>query len=215
VSPLVMTAFAALAAATGIGWISASTWRPVEPPVRGEPSGRSLAIISMAFCEGMAVLGVVAGLLAIFMDVPVAPIDEALAAALPIAGAVLGVVLVVRDRAATDPKVAIFAANFILGLGVLGAVVSYLGTIIADHRVDLASPGPYVFLGLAQLIAIVGIAVTSASSIQAMRGADLAAAKAILARQVLRSTIFELVGVGAFVIALLFIVAGPGAAALP
>lgn len=205
-SPLVMTALAALAASTGIGWISASTWRPVKPPARGEPSGRSLAIVSMAFCEGIAVLGVVAGLLAIFMDEPVAPIDEVLAAALPIAGAVLGIVLVIRDRGTTDPWVAIQATGFILGLGGLGLVVSVLGTIIADNRGEPGNPGLYVVLALAQVIAIAGIALTSATSIQSMRGTDVVATRAILARQILRSAIFELIGVGGFVIALLLIV---------
>ena len=205
-SPLIMTALAALAAATGIGWISASTWRAVEPPARGEPSGRSLAIVSTAFCEGIAILGVVAGLLAIFMDEPVAPIDEVLAGALPIAGAVLGIVLVIRHRRTIDPLVAIQATGFILGLGGLGLVVSFLGTIIADNGGEPGDPGFYVILALAQVIAIAGIALTSANSIQSMRGADVVATRAILARQILRSAIFELIGVGGFVIALLLIV---------
>jgi hypothetical protein len=203
-----MTALAALAAAPAIGWISASTWRPGEPLTRGVPSGRSLAIISLAFCEGIAILGVVAGILAIYLDGPVAPIDEALAAALPIAGAVLGVVLVVRDRATTDSLVAIQATSFILGLGVLGPVVSFLGSMSASNRVDPGNPGPYLILGLAQPGAILGIALTSAVSIRSMRGADIVATRAILARQILRSAILELVGVGSFVIAIWLVVTG-------
>ncbi len=209
-SPLILTALAGLAATIGIGWIGAHTSRPVETPRRGEPSGRSLAIISIAFCEGIAVLGIVAGLLAIFMDGPVARIDETLAAALPIGGAVLGVVLIVRDRATTDRLVAIFAAAFVLGLGTLGLVVSILGTIITTDRTDMGSSWLYVVLGLAQLVAIGGLAVTSASSIRSMRGVDLVAARTILDRQILRSAMFELVGVGAFAFALLLLVFGAG-----
>jgi hypothetical protein len=156
----------------------------------------------MAFCEGIAILGVVAGILAIYTGRAVAPIDEVLAAVLPIAGVVLGIVMVVRDRATSDSRVAIQATSFILGLGVLGPVVAFLGSISASNRVDPGDPGLYLILGLAQLIAILGIALTSATSIRSMRGADIVATRVIFARQILRSAIFELVGVGSFVIAI-------------
>lgn len=210
--PLIMTGLAALAAAISIGWISASTWRPTEPPARGVPSGRSLAIVSMAFCEGIAILGIVVGLLAVFLAGPVAPGDELLAAALPIAGAVLGLVLVVRDRAMNDPYVAIQAIGFMLGLGILGLVVAYLATIFADTQVGPQLAGPYPILGLAQLVAIAGIAFTSAGSIRSMRGADLVAVRALLARQILRSAVFELVGVGSAVFAIWLIVTAASSA---
>jgi len=160
----------------------------------------------MAFCEGMAILGVVAGLLAVYMDGPVVPTDRVLAAALPVAGAVLGIALVVRIQATADPQVVAQATGFILGLAVLGPIVSYLATISARDRVDPGNLAPYLILGLALLVAIVGIGVTSSSSIRSMHGADLGATKAIFDRQILRSAIFEIVGIGSFVIALWLLV---------
>jgi F0F1-type ATP synthase membrane subunit c/vacuolar-type H+-ATPase subunit K len=207
--PLIMTALAAAAAAPAIGWISASTRRPVESLGRGMPSGRSLAIVSMAFCEGIAILGVVAGILAIFWSGPVAPSDLLLAGVLPVAGAILGVALVVRDRTTTDSRVAIQAMVFVLGLGVLGPVVSLLGSITARNRVESANPELYLILGLAQLLAIVGIARTSAGSIRSMQGADLATTRGILARQMLRSARLEFIGVISFVIALWLVLHEP------
>jgi hypothetical protein len=162
----------------------------------------------MAFCQGIAVLGIVAGLLAIYLDGPVAGIDEVLAAGLPIAGVVLGLALILRARATTDRPVAIQAIGFVLGLGVLGPIVAVLATISADNLVDTGFPGPYLILGLAQLGAILGIARTSAGSIQSMRGADLGAARAIMARQMVRSAIFELVGAGSAVTAIWLVIAG-------
>jgi hypothetical protein len=169
----------------------------------------------MAFCEGLAILGVVAGILAIYTGGPVAVSDEVLAAALPIAGAVLGLVLVARDRATTDPLVAIQATSFIIGLGVLGPVVAFLGSMSASNRVITGNFAPYLILGLTQLLAILGIALTSAGSIRSMRGADIVATRAILSRQIVRSATFELVGVGSVVIAIWLVVTGAGPAGAP
>jgi F0F1-type ATP synthase membrane subunit c/vacuolar-type H+-ATPase subunit K len=199
-----MTGLAALGAAPAIGWISASTWPPTEPPARGKPSGRSLAVISMAFCEGIAILAVVVGLLAIFSNGPIGTTDEALAAALPLTGAVFGLVLVLGAWTRSDRWVALQAGVFILGLGVLGAVVASLGMIIADV------PGPegnwlYPVLGLVQFGAVLGIAITSGASIRAARGADAEVTRSIAERAILTWAAFELVGIGAFAIAIFLV----------
>ena len=68
--PLLMTGLSAFGAAVALGLISTGTWPPDGAPVsRQVPTGRSLAIILMAFCMGVAVLGTVVGLLAIFVAV--------------------------------------------------------------------------------------------------------------------------------------------------
>jgi len=131
--PLVMTGLAALGAAVGIGWLCASSWIPThEPTDRRVLTGRSLALVSMAFCEGIAVLGVVVGILAVMTDGQIGLTDELLAAGPAVVGAVIGLGLVVRHRRTADPRLVPHAVVFIVGLANLGIVVALLAYILGE-----------------------------------------------------------------------------------
>ena len=195
--PLAMTALAGFGGAVSIGWISAQTRPSVKPPVRGQPSARSLAVIAMAFCEGMAILGVVVGLFGIFMHGPIGTGDEAIAAGLPMGGAALGLVLLFSNLSRSDLAVALQASVFIVGLGVLGGVVALLATFIA---VAPSGQGSWVYpaLGFALLLATGGVAITGARAIEAAQGADAAKTKLIADQVVRRWLAFEVIGFAAF-----------------
>lgn len=205
--PLVMTGLAALGAGVGIGWLHSSTWMPTnESTDRRVATGRGLAIVSMAICEGIAVLGVVVGVLAVMTDGQIAQTDGLLAAGPAVVGALVGLGLVVRHRQTADPRLIPQAVFFIVGLAALGIVVAVLAYSFGEDGPKHPIEGPFLILGLVSLASALAIGATGADAVRSMEGADETASKAIAARQISRSALFQLAGVGASVIAILLIV---------
>lgn len=200
--PLVMVGLAALGAAPAIGWISASTWRPPELFARGVPSARALTVVSMAFCAGLGILGFVIGILAVYVGGGATTLDEVMAALPAVAGALIGLAMTQRERDRTDAAMAIQAGTFLVALGVLGVIAAFLATTVPVAK---SSPGGSLFaiLGLVEAGAALGIGATSARSIRSMQGANADTVAQIYRRQIGRSGVFQLAGVGAFVVAML------------
>ncbi|MEO8437987.1 MAG: hypothetical protein ABI562_05970 [Chloroflexota bacterium] len=202
--PMLMTGLAVFGATIALGLIASNTPRSTGP-TRDPASPRGLAIILMAIALGIAVLGVVVGLLAIFRGETSDPSSGLLATGPAVAGAILGLGLIVRRVGNTDPTATAYGVANIIGQGVLGAVVAVLAVLVVEEGTGKPADWPFVILGLASAAAALGIGLTGARSLQALAGADESTAKAIRARQISRCLLFQAVGVGASVVAILLV----------
>lgn len=204
--PLVMTGLATFGAAVGVGLLLSGTYPTTEPIDRRVPGSRSLAIVLMAFCEGIGVLGVVAGNLAVTLDGKVGANDALLAAGPAVTGALIGIAIVVRNRPTVNTALVPIATSFIVGMAMLGIVVAVLVVTLGDvgskHPID----GPFEILGFVSVGASLAIGRTGATAIRSMEGASDEARKAISGRQIARSALFQAAGVAASAIAIALIV---------
>jgi F0F1-type ATP synthase membrane subunit c/vacuolar-type H+-ATPase subunit K len=206
--PMLMTGLACLGGAIGIGLIASGTWPATEPTPGRATSGRGLAIILIAFCQGGAVLGVVAGLLAIFIAGAVTRPEYGLLAAGPaLVGALIGIILIARHWRVGDRLFSVVAGLYVLGLAILGSVVTLLAWLIIDVPAHRLSDWPFLILGLVSAASTLAIGVTGASAVASLRGADEQTIKRIRAAQITRSAVFELGFIGATLaaIALIFL----------
>jgi hypothetical protein len=199
---LLMTGLASFGAAVAIGLLAAGTSRPTRT------ASRSLAIVQMAFCEGIAVLGTMVGLLAVMTGAVPDPAGGLLAAGPAAAGAIVGLGLVVRHRPDSDPGVSTMGAMFVVGLAVLGIVVALLAFLIPQVGTTTLTGWPFIILGPVSAASALAIGVTGARALGSMAGADEETAKAIAARQISRGALFQLPAIGASVVAILLILIG-------
>ena len=203
--PLLFTGLACFGGAVAIGLVAASTSRPVG--VTGEAAAsRGLAIVLMAFAQGIAVLGVVIGLLAVTLGAVRDPAGGLLAAGPAVAGAVVGIGLIVRRAASSDAQVSIVAAMFIVGMAVLGIVVALLGVFIVEVERSTLSDWPFVILGFASGASAIAIGVTGTRTVPKMTGADDQTRKALQSAQISRIVPFEAIAVGCSGIGILLVV---------
>lgn len=204
---LVYTGLAAFGAAVSIAAIGASTTRDAADGSLGRANARRIAIIAMAYCQGMAVLGAVAGVLAVTIGWPASPSDRVLAAAPAIIGALTGLLILGRTAGSSDRGVAVQAAIFILGSATLAIVVTVLAIVLEpkqSHTLD----GPFALFGLIAILASATIALSGSTAVREMATADPAAAREIQSRWVIRAAVAQLFGVGAAAVAIFLIVRG-------
>jgi hypothetical protein len=208
VGPLLMTGLSCFGAAVALGLISTGTWPPDEAPVsRQVTTGRSLAFILMAFSMGVAVLGTVVGLLAIFVAGYVADPAKALLAAGPaVIGGIIALALVARQRGAGDPRISTLAAVYILNIVVLGIVVALLTLFIVQEPAKDLADWPFVILGLINGASALATGATGATAVRAMRRVDEQRGKAIAQGQISRSGLIQVPFVAASAIAIALIV---------
>ncbi len=200
--PLLMAGLACGGAAVAISLLAAGTSRPAGTASRG------FAVVQIAFCQGIAVLGVVAGLLAVFAGAVPDPAGGLLAAGPAAAGAIVGLGLVVRHRHGSDAGVSTIGAMGIVGLAVLGIVVALLAFVIPVVGTTTLSDWPFIILGPVSGASALAIGVTGARALGSMTGADEETAKVIAAAQISRGALFELAAIGASVVAILLIQTG-------
>jgi hypothetical protein len=208
VGPLLMTGLSCFAAAVALGLISTGTWPPAEAPVsRQVPTGRSFAFILMAFSLGVAVLGTVIGLLAIFVAGDVAdPADALLAAGPAVIGGIIALALVVRQRATGDPLISTLAAAYILNIVVLGIVVALLTQFIVQEPTKDLADWPFVIFGLINGASALATGAIGATAVRAMRGVDEQTGKAIAQAQISRIALIQIPFVAASAIAIALII---------
>lgn len=199
---LLMTGLASFGAAVAIGLLAAGTSRPA-----GTVS-RRLAIVQMAYCQGIAVLGTVVGLLAVTAGAVPDHAGGLLAAGPAAAGAIVGLGLVVRHRLRSDPGISTFGAMFVVGLAILGIVVALLAVFFRDVGTTTLTDWPFIILGPVSTASALAIGVTGARALGSMMGADEETAKVIAAAQISRSVLFQLAAIGASVVAILLILIG-------
>jgi F0F1-type ATP synthase membrane subunit c/vacuolar-type H+-ATPase subunit K len=201
---LLMTGLACFGAAIAIGILASSTTPTIEVK-RGAPSARGLAIILMAFCSGIAVLGVVIGLLAVNAGLVADPSSGVLAAGGAVVGAVIGIGLIAANWSHLDRYVAWRGIAFAAPLGLLGVVVAVLANIFDDIGTGTLANWPFVVLAPASALAALAIGVTGAGAIRSLPGVDETATKSIVAAQISRCALFQAVAIGASTIGILLI----------
>jgi hypothetical protein len=174
-------------------------------PAPGSPP--SMAIVHMAFCLGLAVLGVVAALLAATLGPAMDGSTEGLFTAIPaLAGMIAGLGILGRDREAIDARVAQIARGFLLaigGLGVLSAIVVFSVTGEGGAR---PPDWPFPILGAVAAGAALGIGITGRAALEAMQRSTSEVAQLLYRRQVARTAMLDAIGVGASALAVALIV---------
>ncbi|MEO8470404.1 MAG: hypothetical protein ABI573_12150 [Chloroflexota bacterium] len=204
--PLVMTGLATFGASMGIGLLMSGTYPTSEPIDGSVPTSRGLAIVLMAFCTGLGVLGVVVGLLAVMLAATIGPNDSLLAAVPAVAGALVGVAMIVRNRPSLNAALVPISISFIVAMAMLGVMVPVIATSLGDPGTKHPIDGPFGILGLVSLIASLAIGRTGATAVRSMNGASEEVRRSISGRQIARSGIFQATGVVVTVIAIVMIV---------
>lgn len=205
--PALMTGLACFGAAVGIGLLVSGTWRSVAGTAdQVARRARGLALILMAFGQGIAVMGVVVGLLDIFLGPTRNPSDGLLAAVPAVAGSLIGLGLIVRHLPSGDRQFSAIAALYVVALAVLAIVVALLGYFIDETGTGNLADWPFAILGLISGTSAMAIGWTAASRIRAMQGADEATAKSITAAAISRAAIFQAAAVASSVVAIALII---------
>ncbi len=203
--PLVMTGLATFGAAVGVGLLLSGTYPTTEPIDRPPPTGRGLAIVMMAFSMGIGTLGAVVGLLAAMTDGDVGGTAWILAAGPAAAGAIVGIAIIVRNQPTANAQLVPIAMSFTIGMGFLGALVAMLALTFADVGAKHPINGPFELLGLVSLASAIGIGLTGAGAVRSMNGADVASARTISSRQIMRGALFQAAGVAASAVAIVIV----------
>jgi hypothetical protein len=202
--PMLMTGIACFGAGVAIALLATATARHAESSV-GLPISTRSAILLMAFPQGIAVLGVVVGLLAVTAGAVSNPEGGLLVGGPAVAGAIVGLGVLVRSGQDSDQRVRKMGAAYIAGLGVLGVVVASLAFTLAGSRTTSLIDWPFPILGLASGSSALAIGIIGARAIRSMIGVDDPTGKALQAAQISRLLPFEAVAVGASAIAIVLV----------
>jgi hypothetical protein len=208
VGPLLVTGLSTFGAAVALGLIASGTW-PSDgtPTTRQVPTGRSLAIVLMAFCVGVACLGTVVGLLDIFIAGDVAdPADGLLAAGPSVVGGLIGLILVGRHARAGDPTVTTLAALYVVTTASLGIVVALLALFVVEEPTKSLPDWPFVIVGLINAACALAIGATGATAVAGMLGVDEPTSSAIARAQIMRCALLQIPFVAASAVAIVLIV---------
>jgi hypothetical protein len=207
---MLMSGLSCFGAAIALGLISAGTWPPEGAPVGREVlTGRGLSSILLAFCLAPGVLGVVVGLLTIFVAGDLTDPAVGLFAAVPaVIGGIVGLALVAHRARAGDQSISTLAALNILGIAFLGVVVAMMALLIVEEPTKDLTDWPFVVLGLINGASALAIGVTGGAAVQSMRGADEPNRRAIAGAQISRTSTFMTASCVACVIAIALILLG-------
>ncbi len=179
--PFWLTGIVLFGATMALGLLTSSV-RPLGTPEAAAPA-RSLFVIHAAYIEGIGILGVVVGLLAITNGLPAAPIVVAGPA---VVGAGVGLGIVLARRRSLEPTTTTIGAMFIVGLAVLGIVVAILGRTLAVQRTVEVLDWPFIVGGLVAAAAALEIGRSGGIAVGNTIGADADAAALIRERQIRR-----------------------------
>lgn len=203
--PLLMTGLACFGAAVGIGLLASAAVLPAGPPAAVASyrlASRSLVIVLAAFAEGVAVLGIVVGLLAVESGLVTDPADGIFAAGPALLGALIGLGLILVHSSTLDARTAAFCAMFTIGIGLLGVVVAALAWFIAVPGAETGGGLAFTVLGLVSGTAAVGLGVVGTGGIRTIPDGDADALKAYQSRVIYRSTPFQVAGIAASAVAI-------------
>lgn len=174
--PLLFAGLATFGATVAIGIIAAGTPRPSGAAVPMPPS-RRMAVILFALASGGGLWGVFVALLAAASgskgggasarDVAGAP----LVAVLPIVGAVVALVLMMRAFSRVDPWILGRSIRFIVPEVVL-AIVAAILTVVLDGPAAEMEAGPFLLLGFVSTGAAIWLGVLGVGSVQALAVLD-------------------------------------------
>ena len=207
--PLLMTGLACFGAAVGIGLLASAAVLPAGPPARiasYRTASRGLVIILAAFVEGVAVLGIVVGLLAVESGLVADPSDGIFAAAPALVGAIIGLGLILVNASTLDTQTAAFCAMFTIAIGLLGVVVAALAWFIAVPVAQTGVGLTFTVLGLISGAAAIGLGAVGGRGVGVIPDGDLDAQKAYQSRVVYRSMPFQVAAIGASAVAIVLVV---------
>jgi hypothetical protein len=196
-------------AAVAVGTIATRTTPPPPGPSSARVTPvRRLALILIAFASGCGVSGVVAGILGIELVGAIDPASSAIVAGLAIAGAVIGLLPIVRDAGRFDPWVVSKAIIAIVCLAVLGLVVAVLASVI--RAVVAAGPPawPFPILGLISAGGSIGLGLVGGRSLPAIAAANEETGIALMAKAIPRIVPFELAAYGSAIVGIVLIANG-------
>jgi F0F1-type ATP synthase membrane subunit c/vacuolar-type H+-ATPase subunit K len=191
--PLLMTGLSVLGATIAIGLVAGRTPQSARPVEQAQPSlVRTLAIILFAYAEGVGVLGVVVGLLAVTIGRIAPDTNRWLAISPAFVGAILGLALAYRSAYEPNRQVRTLALAFIVALAVLAAVVAYLSDVLSA----IGSAPPQLPLALAGAIAAaatVGMGWVGSAALPALVDAEQEPGRQLISQQIRRVLPYQLV----------------------
>jgi hypothetical protein len=208
--PLLMTALAVLGSSLAIGVVASRT--PPPPPSFGLTMPwppRNLAIILMGFAEGIGVLGVVVGLLAVNIGLIRPEVNRVLAIFPGIAGAVLAILIAFRSDGAPYRQLQTIAVFFIAGLATLAGIVAFLSLLIDDIGTETRADWPFILAGFAAALAAFGIGWLGSEDIRALGSIAPEASRTEMSKRINRVAPLEFIAVAASAGAILALYAGP------
>jgi hypothetical protein len=203
--PLLLTGLALFGAIVGIGLVAQSAAVPAAAVGQVSPA-RRLALILIAFAAGCGVLGVVEGLLAITQGAIARSASAAIPPASAIAGAVLGLMPVVRNAGRLDPWVTSKAVVFVGGLVVLAVVVGFLSAMIQAVPRGSSSDWPFALLGVVSAAGTIGIGEVGGRWIRRVAAVDGEVAVTMVSTAITRVLPFEMAGYVASLIGIALVV---------
>ena len=206
--PLLMTGLHILGATVAIGLV-ASRVRPLAAPPTIPPTPRNLAIIAIAFCSGIGVLGAVVGILAIEAGQGSDAAGPALATVPAALGAIVGLALITRRWGEADRSVASIGAVFIVSQFVLAAVIGLLSVVLDEPARSPASAWLFAALGAVAAVSTIVLGVRGARGVELMATAPPGEARAVMSRQIARIAPFQAVGVICAMAAIALVVGAP------
>ena len=203
--PLAMTGLVLLGAAIGLGLL-ASRSRPAS--VRTDaPRIRALLTIAAAFIQGIGVLAVVVGLLAVELGDAAGQSSAPVVAGLAVAGALLGIGIIARSAGRVDPQAALLGAMFTIGLGTLGAVTGILAIVLDERGTGAPPDWPFIVVGIVGGVCALSIGWVGGRALTAATAADadLAAIRTAMLRRIVP---LDVVAIAAIGVGLLLLVVG-------
>ena len=163
---------------------------------------RRFTIIALALPQGLAVIGVVVGLLAVFSGKVHDPATSLLAAGLAVLGGLIALAVILRDRSEHDPRLVAIGAAYVAGLAVLGAVVAALAMLVTDVSPTPVTDWPLVVLGPIIGLAALSLGWLAAGSIGQIAATPPSASNAAVAKSINRLFVVQMIGVAAGVAAI-------------
>ncbi len=197
--PMLYTGLASFGATVALGLIAAGTVRTTASP----GWSRGTAIVLMAFVFGIATLGVVVGIAAIFAGEVSAPSDALLATALAIAGSVIGIVVMARRAGRLDRGIAALGTACMVGIVTLSIVLVLLLVAFDQGVVVAIGVPPLVALGIISGLSALAIGVLGAHGLAVLTTVDAQSAGAIRAQLLRQCTLLLGVAVISGVLAIL------------
>ncbi|HEX5823046.1 MAG TPA: hypothetical protein VFY18_01180 [Candidatus Limnocylindrales bacterium] len=203
--PLLLTGLALFGAILGIGLVAQSAAVP-EAAIDQVSPARRLAVILIAFAAGCGVLGVVEGLLAITQGAIAGSASAAIPLVSAIAGAVLGLMPVVRNAGRLDPWVTSKAVAFAGGLVALAVVVGFLAAMIQAVPRGSPSDWPFTLLGVVSAAGTIGIGAVGGRWVRRVVAVDDEVAVTLVRTAITRILPFEVAGYVASLIGIALVV---------
>jgi F0F1-type ATP synthase membrane subunit c/vacuolar-type H+-ATPase subunit K len=208
--PLLMTAFNVLGAGIAIGIVAGRTPGGVGEAADGRPSDvRRLAIILLAYAEGIGVLGIVVGLLAVVIGRISPDTNRWLAISPAFVGAILGLGLAFRSSFVPNAQVRLVAIGFIVGLAILAGIVAFLSALLPEIGSTPPPDLPFVLAGLVAAAATMGLGWVGTEAMAGLTVADSEARRALLSRQIRRVFPYQVVAYVASAVAIAMVVVTP------